>query len=121
MDYQHEYMITIKQKVIENLQDVFVYSVSIYNFWTWIVTGTYKYFDGWEVYNWLDFIWTMIWQFGSMYLLWRRISYIRAKESVKKEEHKEKTEEEIVVDLEQYRKLGLLDKLFEYVKSVFKF
>lgn len=118
MDARHEYIINIKQKAVENLQDIFVYSVSIYNFWTWVLEGTYKYFHGWEFYNWIDFIWTMIWQLGSMYLLWRRINYIRMKEAAKKEQTS--TEEDITIDLEQYRKLGVFDKFLEYIKGVFK-
>ena len=120
MEAQTEHILTIKQKVIENLQDGFVWVVSAYNFWTWVQNGTYEYFYGWEIYNWIDFIWTMTWQVGSMYLLYRRIKYVRAKEAMAEKE-KEKTDgEDVVVDVEQMRKLGHLDKLWEYIKAFFK-
>ena len=122
MQAQTENIFIIKQKVIENFQDIFVWVVSAYNFWNWVQDGTYKYFHGWEIYNWIDFAWTMIWQVGSMYLLYRRINYIRTKESMSgKDKDKEKSDtEEVVVDVEHLRKIGYLDRIWEYIKAMFK-
>jgi hypothetical protein len=122
MQTQAENILIIKQRVIENFQDIFVWVVSAYNFWTWVQDGTYKYFNGWEIYNWVDFFWTMVWQVGSMYLLYRRINYVRKKEAMaEKEKEKEKTDgEDLVVDVEQLRKLGHLDRIWESIKGFFK-
>lgn len=122
MQTQTENILIIKQRVIENFQDIFVWVVSAYNFWTWVQDGTYKYFNGWEIYNWVDFFWTMVWQVGSMYLLYRRINYVRKKEEMaEKEKEKEKTDgEDLVVDVEQLRKLGHLDRIWENIKGFFK-
>jgi hypothetical protein len=122
MQTQAENILIIKQRVIENFQDIFVWVVSAYNFWNWVQDGTYKYFNGWEIYNWIDFFWTMVWQIGSMYLLYRRINYVRKKEAMaEKEKEKEKTDgEDLVVDVEQLRKLGHLDRIWENIKGFFK-
>lgn len=110
-----ENLLNIKQRVIENMQDLFVYCVSMYNFWSWIKAGTYKYFHGWEFYNWVDFLWTMTWQIGSMYLLYRRIMYINNKEAMMDKK------EDVVIDAEQTRQLGYYDKIAEYFRQLLKF
>lgn len=114
-DRHAAYLLNLKELIIHNLQDAFVYTVSIYNFWQWATQGTYEYFHGWEIYNWIDFLWTMSWQGGSMYLLVRRIKYVRSKQRALTMD-----QEDLAHNTDHLHRIGFFKKSWDLIKTLFQ-